>query len=298
MFPLSVEGLVIGASPGVGGVGILDPLGLLFGAVVGLSLGLTGGGGSIFAVPLLVYGLGVRPREAIGVSLAAVAATALVGCLRRLGRGEVEVHTGLIFAIAGMIGAPAGSWLGGRVPEGWLLTLFAGLMVLVAARMWRQAARRPEESQALRADVGSTPEGERGPSCRRDPSGRLRLTSRCFGVLLVAGLATGVLSGLFGVGGGFVIVPALVLVTGLGIHRAVATSLLVIALVGAAGVASYLAAGRPLPLELAGLFVLGGIAGMEVGTLLARRLGGPGLQKLFAAAMVAVAAFIVAKTLV
>ena len=104
-----------------------------------------------------------------------------------------------------------------------------------------------------------------GPSCRRDPDGRLALTSRCFAVLVVAGLAAGVLSGLFGVGGGFVIVPALVLVTGMGIHRAVATSLLVIALVGASGVASYLAAGRPLPLALTGLFVAGGLAGMELG---------------------------------
>lgn len=78
----------------------------------------------------------------------------------------------------------------------------------------------------------------------------------------------------------------------------IATSLLVIALVSASGVAAYLAAGRPLPLGVAGLFVLGGVGGMELGTLLGRRLGGPGLQKLFAAAMVAVAAFIVAKTLI
>jgi uncharacterized membrane protein YfcA len=113
---------------------------------------------------------------------------------------------------------------------------------------------------------------------------------------VVAGLAAGVLSGLFGVGGGFVIVPALVLVTGMGIHRAVATSLLVIALVSASGLASQLAAGRPLPWALTGLFVAGGVAGMELGTLAGRRLGGPGLQKLFASAMVAVAAFIVLKS--
>ncbi len=271
-------------------------LGVVFGAVVGFSLGLTGGGGSIFAVPLLVYGLGVRTREAIGVSLAAVGATALVGGLRRLAHGEVEVLTGLLFAAAGMLGAPAGSWLGRRVPEGVLLLLFAVLMVLVAVRMWVQASRRPEETRALRgASVG--PIDESGPSCRRDPNGRLHLTSRCFVVLVVAGLAAGVLSGLFGVGGGFVIVPALVLVTGMGIYRAVATSLLVIALVSASGVASQLAAGRPLPWALTGLFVAGGLAGMELGSLAGRRLGGPGLQKLFASAMVAVAAFIVAKGL-
>ena len=268
-------------------------LSLFYGLIVGFSLGL-GGGGSIFAVPLLVYGLGVRTREAIGVSLAAVGATALVGGLRRLARGEVEVRTGLLFAAAGMLGAPAGSWLGSRLPEGVLLGLFAALMVAVAVRMWVQASRRPEETRAVRAAHGPIPD-ESGPSCRRDPDGKLRLTSRCFAVLAATGLAAGVLSGMFGVGGGFVIVPALVLVTGMGIHRAVATSLLVIALVGASGVASSVAAGRPLPQTLAGLFVVGGIAGMEIGTLAGRRLGGPGLQKLFAAAMVAVAAFIVAK---
>lgn len=286
--------LIASSTTAVGGP--LAALGLAFGAVVGFSLGLTGGGGSIFAVPLLVYGLGVATREAIGVSLAAVGATALVGGLRRLARGEVEVRTGLLFAVAGMLGAPAGSWLGRRVPEGVLLLLFAVLMVLVAVRMWVQASRRPEETRALRG-ASAGPTDESGPSCRRDPSGRLHLSSRCFVVLVVAGLAAGVLSGLFGVGGGFVIVPALVLVTGMGIHRAVATSLLVIALVSASGLASQLAAGRPLPWALTGLFVAGGVAGMELGTLAGRRLGGPGLQKLFASAMVAVAAFIVLKSI-
>ncbi len=271
-------------------------LGLIFGMVVGFSLGLTGGGGSIFAVPLLVYGLAVRTREAIGVSLAAVGATAMAGALRRLARGEVEVPTGLLFAAAGMLGAPVGAWMGGRVPEALLLVLFAVLMLVVAARMWVQASRRPDEARAVRASVDPIPAGERGPSCRRDPEGRLHLTSRCFAVLIVAGLVTGVLSGLFGVGGGFVIVPALVLVTGMGIHRAVATSLMVIALVGASGVASAVAAGRPVPPALTAVFVAGGLAGMELGTLAGRRLGGPGMQKLFASAMVVVAALIVARS--
>jgi uncharacterized membrane protein YfcA len=277
--------------------GVRAAHGLVFGAVVGFSLGLTGGGGSIFAMPLLAYGLQVRPREAVGISLAAVGATALVGGLRRLARGEVEVRTGLLFAAAGMLGAPVGSLMGRRLPEGLLLVLFAALMLAVAVRMWVQASRRPEETRALRAVSEDSTSGGRA-SCRRDPSGRLALTSRCFGVLVAAGLATGVLSGLFGVGGGFVIVPALVLVTGLDIHRAVATSLLVIALVGASGVASHVLAGRDLPVLLTGLFVAGGIAGMEAGSLVGRRLGGPGLQKLFATAMVAVAAFIVLKSVV
>ena len=88
---------------------------IIFGAAVGFSLGLTGGGGSILAVPLLVYGLAVAPRQAVGISLAAVGTTALVGAIQRRWRGEVEIGTGLMFAIAGMLGAPAGSWIGLRL---------------------------------------------------------------------------------------------------------------------------------------------------------------------------------------
>ena len=277
-------------------LGIESVLGLIFGIVVGFSLGLTGGGGSIFAVPMLVFGLAVSAREAIGISLAAVGATALIGGLRRLFRGEVEVRTGLLFAVSGMLGAPVGSWLGQWIPETLLLVLFAALMLLVASRMWLKATRTPEQIPALlNLDGASTVEP--GPTCRRDPEGTLRLTSRCFAVLVVAGVVTGVLSGLFGVGGGFVIVPSLVLITRMGIHRAVATSLLVIALVSGSGLASYLASGASLPLDLTSLFVVGGIVGMELGIRASRRLGGPGLQKIFASAMVLVAAFIVIKSL-
>lgn len=273
-------------------------LNLLFGAVVGLSLGLTGGGGSIFAVPLLVYGLGVRPREAVGVSLAAVGATALAGAVQRLRSGQVEVRTGLLFAVAGMIATPLGSWLGGKIPEAALLVLFSALMVLVAVRMWMKATRRPEEASVVRASDAPWEADERTPACRRDQSGRLFMTSRCAVMLVITGLATGVLAGLFGVGGGFVIVPALVLTSGMDIHRAVATSLMVIALVTAAAVASYLLSGRELPWESTGLFVVGGVAGMGAGTFLARRLSGPGLQKMFAVAMLVVAVFVVTKNLV
>ncbi len=87
----------------------MSPLSLIFGAVVGLSLGLTGGGGVIFAVPLLVYGLSVPTREAVGISLAAVGATSLVGFLHHWQLGQVEIRTGLLFAMAGMLGAPIGS---------------------------------------------------------------------------------------------------------------------------------------------------------------------------------------------
>jgi uncharacterized membrane protein YfcA len=270
-------------------------LAVIFGASVGFALGLTGGGGSIIAVPLLVYGLAVSPRQAIGVSLAAVGSTALVGAVDRLRRREVEVRTGVMFAVAGMIGAPLGAFLGRQLPETLLLTMFAALMIWVALMMWRKASKRPEEAAVVRAPGARRVADDTGVACRRDPTGRLTMTSRCATVMSIAGVVTGVLSGLFGVGGGFVIVPALVMFSGMSIHRAVATSLMVIALVSASGVVSYLLADQPLAAGVTTLFVLGGIVGLGVGTLVARRLSPVKLQKVFAAAIVAVATFVIVK---
>ncbi len=270
----------------------MTPLSLIFGAVVGLSLGLTGGGGAIFAVPLLVYGLGLPTREAVGVSLAAVGATSLVGFLHRWRLGQVELRTGLLFAVAGMIGAPIGSWIAGLLPEALLLSLFAVLMVVVAVRLWQQASR-PE------IDVVACPTTDLrdGPTCQRDTKGRLILSSRCGMLLLIVGVLTGILSGMFGVGGGFVIVPTLVLFSGMAIHRAVGTSLMVIAMVSVSGVASHLWTGRAISPEITGLFVLGGIGGLFVGQGFGRRLSGPVLQKAFAVTILAVAAFVIARNL-
>ncbi len=269
----------------------MSPLAALFGAVVGLSLGLTGGGGAIFAVPLLVYGLGVDPREAIGASLATVGATALVGFLQRWRVGLVELHTGLLFAVAGMTTAPLGSRLAARIPETLLLFLFALLMLVVAVRMWRKARDVAERHVlVIRPD-------EPGPVCRRDPQGVLHWNSRCAMLLVGVGLGTGLLAGLFGVGGGFIIVPALVLFSGMGIQRAVGTSLLVIALVSTSGIASMVIAGRTMPWSVVAWFTGGSLLGMLVGGRLAARLGGPTLQRVFAAAILLVALFVIARNL-
>lgn len=269
----------------------MSPLSLIYGAVVGLSLGLTGGGGAIFAVPLLVYGLDVPMRESVGISLAAVGATALVGFLHRWRLGEVELRTGLLFALAGMLGAPLGTWLSSFMNDSVLLMLFGALMTFVAVRMWRQASARP---RIVLPECRSESEG---PACRRNHEGALLITSRCAVVLILVGIATGVLSGLFGVGGGFVIVPALVLVSGMAIHRAIGTSLMVIALVSVSGVSSHLWTRGAIPWELAALFVAGGVGGLFAGQAIAGRLSGPTLQKVFATAMLLVAAFIIVRNL-
>jgi uncharacterized membrane protein YfcA len=202
----------------------------------------------------------------------------------------VEFPTGLLFAVAGMLGAPVGSWLADRIPEAVLLGLFAVLMLVIAVRMWQKAGDATSHLPII-SDENA------GPTCRRDPEGKLRLTSQCAVLLGVLGLSVGVLSGIFGVGGGFIIVPALVMFSGMGMLRAIGTSLLVITLISASGTASHLFAGKDLSLPTAGLFTAGSIAGLFAGSGLARRLAGPTLQKVFAAAIVGVALFVMLRTL-
>lgn len=263
----------------------------LFGALVGFSLGLTGGGGAIFAVPLLVFGLGLAPRMAVGVSLATVGTTSFVGFLQRWRMHLVEIPTGLMFAIAGMAGAPLGSWLSGQLPSVVLMTLFAGLMVVIALRMWQKASVAAQPlNMACAAD-------EPGPTCQRDPEGKLRLTSRCALLLAAVGFGSGVLSGLFGVGGGFIIVPALVTFSGMGMQRAIGTSLLVIALISAAGLVSHQLAGAEAPWQTVAVFTAGSLAGLFAGAALAARLAGPALQKTFAGAILLVATYVIVRNL-
>jgi uncharacterized membrane protein YfcA len=265
----------------------MSPLSLIFGMLVGFSLGLTGGGGAIFAVPLLVYGLNVPAREAVGVSLVTVGGTALVGFVQRALSRTVEFHTGILFAVAGMITAPVGSWLSRRIPDWMLLMAFGGLMLAIAVRMWLKAAKQEPATACVPLD------DNRGPTCRRDPQGELRLTLRCAMLLAAVGLVAGVLTGLFGVGGGFIIVPALVTFSGMGMQRAVGTSLLVITLVSLSGIASHFLSGDSVPVAVSLLFLAGSLAGMFAGSAVARRLAGHRLQQAFAVAIVGVGVFVI-----
>lgn len=271
---------------------------IIFGLVVGLALGLTGGGGSIFAVPLLIYGLNVMPRNAVAISLIAVAITAAFGAVEGGLRRVLELRAGALFAAAGVAFAPVGVWLGNRVPSGVTVVAFACLMLFVAARMLLNSYREPDQARVLRARVADDAAADAATVCRYSADGRLRLTARCSFALLGAGVLVGVLSGFFGVGGGFLIVPALMLVTDMGIHRAVSTSLLVIALVGVSGVVSAVLSGRHIEPGLASLFILGGIMGMGAGRVLARYLAGRTLQYVFATGMIIIALFMLMQRLI
>jgi uncharacterized membrane protein YfcA len=259
--------------------GVIHLLSLGYGLVVGISLGLTGGGGSIFAVPLLIYGLGIPVRTAIGLSLASVGVTAGFGAALRLRDREVEILAGVVFAVGGMSFAPLGGWLGHFVPERILLSGFAILMSYVGWRMWRG-----------KAEVAIEP----GPCVHRPGAG---LRAACYVRLVAAGAVAGLLSGLFGVGGGFIIVPALIYVVGTPIHRAVATSLLVIFFISLSGVVAAVSHGQEFPMPVSALFVFGGFIGMLVGNGVRSRLNDAVLRQVFAIAMWIVGAYLLAKNL-
>jgi uncharacterized membrane protein YfcA len=269
----------------------MDPLAIPLGAVVGLTLGLTGGGGSIFAVPILVYALGLTPAEAVGVSLGTVGLVAAAGAVQRLLAGQVQARPALVFSASGALAAPFGASVGQGLPGDVLLTLFAVLMVFIGLRLWRSASSEPDAAAVVRAGLARAELAESGAACRHDAVGRMQVTLRCFLTITAFGLATGFLAGLLGVGGGFLIVPALIFCTGIGMHTAVATSLLVIALISASGVIATATGPMGLPWAVALPFAGGGLLGMVLGTVVAARLSGPMLQKLFATAILAVAAF-------
>lgn len=273
----------------------MSPLSFLFGTVVGLALGLTGGGGAIIAVPLLVYGLHVPAKEAVIISLISVGITSLLGFLHRYHLRQVDYKSGLIFAIAGMIGAPIGSWLANFLSDIVLMVMFACLMLIVAIRMWQQASQQKPVHKILadREEVAADTN-----SCQRDLQGRLNLNTRCALLLLAVGILIGIQTGLFGVGGGFLIVPALILFSGISIQHAVGTSLMVIFMISCSGVVTQLSSGRSVSLDITTLFLIGSVSGLFIGQRFGRNMAPAKLQKLFALAIVFLATFILIQNFV
>lgn len=251
-------------------------LAIPFGLAIGLAVGTLGGGGSVLAVPILVYVLGQTVPEATTASLVVVAAGAVAGGLSHARAGRVCWRHAGSFTAAAIPGIAVGTLAAEAVSGAVLLAGFALVMLAAAHTTWRKA----DDPQPA-----GTCEG--GGTC---PPLRLRRD-------LIVGAAVGLVTGFFGVGGGFVIVPALVMFSGMGIHRAVATSLLVIAVISGAALASYAAAGQRLDAWTTGLFVAGGVIGLAAGTWVGRMVSPVQLQKVFSAVIVAVAVFVILKNL-
>jgi uncharacterized membrane protein YfcA len=261
-----------------------------------LVLGLTGAGGSVFAVPLLMLGLGWTITQATPIALIAVCASAAFGTLVAWNASLVRYRAALVMALAGCVAAPLGISLADQLPETWLTVAFAAILILVALRMIAQARANPADSQVVRAALAAAVRPSSGPLCRANgTTGRLVWTGSCAMVILAIGAATGFLSGLLGVGGGFVIVPALRAATVLSMHSAVATSLMTIALTSAGTVIAGMVMGRSLPWIVALPFVAGSLAGILAGRKMAPRIAGPRLQQRFAAAMICAAVMLIFK---
>ncbi|GJE02043.1 sulfite exporter TauE/SafE family protein [Methylobacterium isbiliense] len=243
------------------------------GGVVGLVLGLVGGGGSILAVPLLVYVVGVTsPHIAIGTSAVAVSASALGNLLTHWRAGNVKWRCAAVFAAAGVLGAFAGSTVAKALDGQKLLALFGVIMVVVGGLMLRKRS------------TGGNPDVRLSSETARE----------LLPLLLAIGFAVGVFSGFFGIGGGFLIVPGLILATGMPLTSAIGTSLVAVSAFGAATAASYAVSGL-VDWPLAGLFVLGGLlgglAGVKLGKALAQRK--QTLNLVFASLVIVVGLYIV-----
>jgi uncharacterized protein len=240
---------------------------LVLALLIGVTLGLLGGGGSILAVPVLVYVAGQDAKAAIAMSLLVVGVTSAAGAVSHARAGRVRWRTAAIFGGAGMVGAYGGGRLAAYIPGTWLLIAFALMMGATAVAMLR----------------GSSP--------RQSPHDGPRVVR-----IVIDGLVVGVVTGLVGAGGGFLIVPALVLLGGLPMATAVGTSLVVIALKSGAGLAGYLAS-TPIDWALAGGVTLAAVVGSVVAGRFAGRIPEDRLRRAFGWFVAAMAVFVLVQEL-
>ncbi|MGO4456610.1 sulfite exporter TauE/SafE family protein [Streptomyces sp. M-16] len=242
-------------------------LALAAGAVIGLALGALGGGGSVLAVPALIYLLGFTPAAATTASLIIVTATSATALYTHATSGDVRWKTGALFAAAGILPATAAAMLAARVPEPVLTAAFAAVAALAARRMFSS----------------SGPEREPRPVRPARAAG--------------AGAGPGAVTGFLGVGGGFLAVPALVSVLGLRMRAAVGTSLLVITANSLAALTARAGSHAPLHWAVIAPFAGAAILGAWDGKRLAAQVSGPALQRIFATVLMAVAALMLADAL-
>ncbi|SDI47009.1 hypothetical protein SAMN04488693_11232 [Arthrobacter subterraneus] len=243
---------------------------VLLSVVIGLSLGLLGGGGSILTVPILTYVAGLDAKEAIAASLFVVGVTSAVSAIDHARKGRVKWRTGLIFGAAGMAGAFGGGLLGGRIPGTILMIAFALMMIATSIAMIR---------------------GRKNKAPATTHNGELPI-----GKVIIEGLIVGLVTGLVGAGGGFLVVPALALLGGLSMPIAVGTSLVVIAMKSFAGLAGYLTT-VSLDWGLVAAVTAAAVVGSLIGARLAGRIPEAALRKGFGIFVLVMGVFVLVQEL-
>lgn len=257
---------------------ILWVIGHLLGVCIGISLGLIGGGGSVLALPILVYVMGVAPKGAIAMTLVIVGTVSLIGVIPHWRRKNIEIKTAYIFGSATMLGA----FLGARIAtlpfitEAFQMILFSVMMLLAAGFMIQRSSRIKPHVSTNEVDLTLYPK----PVCKY-----------CWLWLMSEGIGVGVLTGLVGVGGGFAIVPALVLLGNTPMKKAIGTSLLIIAFNSVAGFLGYLGQ-VSFDWNLTASFTIAAGIGTFLGAYLTRFVSAQQLQKSFGYFLLAVAAFV------
>ena len=268
-------------------------LALPLGVVIGLSLGALGGGGSVLTVPALVYLLGQDPRGAITSSLLIVGVTSLIGLIPHARAGRVRFGQGLVFGLLGTAGSFAGSRLSVKVSPAVLLATFAVLILVVAVLMLRSTNGRATDDPN---DVASRPALEAVGVAEARPQA-LSYDRRRLVLLVGTATAVGLLTGFFGVGGGFALVPALVLVLDFPMAVAVGTSLLVIAVNSATAFASRAHTATDLDWPLIATFTAAAVAGSLLGSRVVARVSPTRLKQVFAVLLVVVGLYTGARSI-
>ncbi|WP_028311100.1 sulfite exporter TauE/SafE family protein [Derxia gummosa] len=257
---------------------------LAFGAVIGAVMGLTGAGGGILAVPALVVGLGFSMQEAAPIALLSVAVAAWIGTAQALSAGHARYRAATVMALAGLPLSGLGALLAHELPQRALMLVFAAIMFVSAGRALLQRRQAASGAPARPA--------------RLDPAtGRFVWTRPTLTTIAGIGALTGFMTGLLGVGGGFVMVPTLRRFTPLTMHGVVGTSLMVQALVASGTVTVALARGAALPWSQGLVFTSGTVAGLVAGRLLNRRWSAARLETAFTVLVVVVALLMVGKAL-
>ncbi|MFA5241251.1 MAG: sulfite exporter TauE/SafE family protein [Sulfuricella sp.] len=254
-------------------------LAIISGAITGIVLGLFGSGGSIIAMPALMYLLDVEAKSAIAMSMGIVAVTATISGWDNWRRGNVDLKVAMWFGLFGVIGTYGGARLGVYTPVQVQLTLFALVMYAAA---WKMLQPKKQPAAQL-ATAG-------GPPLPED-----EVISAHMGHIAAHGVGVGILTGLVGVGGGFLIVPALVLLSGIPMKLAIGTSLVIVAAKSYSGFAGYVGA-VPVDWTTMALFTTVTVAGSFIGTRVAHRFSQETLKRSFGVFLVFVASYILLKT--